>query len=137
MARKAKKKMKLELAIALLFAARKFRIVNPEGEFDSGGRWHPSDSENADFFTAGIRSPSRTWPFSYMLAARTRKHIKALADVSPEFVLEAAAVAARKRGGPDFQAARDAFVAAPNDPIIAAAPAPAANVGNEPVAAAA
>lgn len=71
--------------------ARKERLDHPVGKFDNAGRWYPAAEENADDFTSGIRSPSREWPYSYMLAARTLKHCKALAAVSPEFVLSRAA----------------------------------------------
>lgn len=71
--------------IQKVYEARKARLLHPDGHFDNGGRWYPSDRENSDGFTAGIRSPSRAWPYSYMVAARTRKHVKALAEANPDF----------------------------------------------------
>lgn len=83
--------MTIETAIKTVYAARKNRILHPDGEFDNAGRFYPSSTEDADNFTSSIRSPSRSWPYSYMVAARTLKHIKALAAVRPDFVLEEAA----------------------------------------------
>lgn len=95
--------MKIELAIKILFWARKTRVANPVGKFDSAKRWIPSAEEDGDNFTAGIRTPSRAWPFSYMVAARTRKHIAALAAVNPAFVRAQAALYADR-----YAAAQDA-----------------------------
>lgn len=83
--------MSIEQAIIAVYEARKARKSHPAGSFDKGGRWYPSAAEDADSFTSSIRSPSAAWPYSYMLAARTRKHIKALAAVSPDYVLALAA----------------------------------------------
>ena len=82
--------MSIDQAIQTLYQARKKRICNPVGKFDNGGRWYPSPEENADNYIARLRSPSRTWPYSYLFGARTRRHIAALARVNPEFVLEQA-----------------------------------------------
>ncbi len=81
--------------IQKVYEARKLRLIHPDGRFDSGGRWYPSDSENADRFTLGIRSPSRSWPYSYMVAARTRRHVARLAEANPEFFARELALAKR------------------------------------------
>ena len=60
--------------IAGIYAARKDRQVNPEGSFDKSGRWYPSDAEDAGGDGSKTRSPSRAWPYSYMLRCRTRQH---------------------------------------------------------------
>lgn len=51
---------------------------HPEGEFDKGGRWYPSDREDCGGDGTSTRSPSRSWPYSYMLRCRTREHCRAL-----------------------------------------------------------
>lgn len=66
------------LATYILWTARSSRAVHPEGHFDGGGRWYPSERENPEGFTASLRGPSRAWPFSYLVGARTRKHAAAL-----------------------------------------------------------
>ena len=85
--------------IAAVYAARKDRLIHPQGSFDKQGRWYPSKAENVDGYTDSLRSPSRAWPYSYMVGARTLKHIKALAERAPEhfatLVVEAEAAIAR------------------------------------------
>lgn len=61
-------------AAAQVYEPRRDRAVNPEGEFDSAGRWYPDESEKGMGSFNAIRSPSRAWPYSYMLRARTRQH---------------------------------------------------------------
>lgn len=60
-----------ELA-ARVYAARQDRSAHPEG--DHSGHWHPSDREDAEEVLGRIRPPSSRWPWSYMLACRTRTH---------------------------------------------------------------
>jgi hypothetical protein len=61
-----------------VYEARRDRLAHPEGEFDSGGRWHPSEREDADGDGSCTRRPSRAWPYSYLLRCRTRQHCAAL-----------------------------------------------------------
>ena len=70
----------IKAAASPIYEDRRDRRTNPDGSFDSAGRWYPSREEDADDFTRGIRSPSRAWPYSYMVAARTRKHVVALVE---------------------------------------------------------
>jgi hypothetical protein len=63
-----------------IYEARRDRQVNPEGRFDGGGRWYPSDAEDADGDGSRTRSPSRAWPYSYMLRCRTRQHVRVLVE---------------------------------------------------------
>jgi hypothetical protein len=63
--------------IASIYTARRDRQVNPEGSFDGAGRWYPSDREDAGV-SSTLRSPSRAWPYSYIIGCRTRKHVAAL-----------------------------------------------------------
>lgn len=90
---------RLDAAVEILYLARKHRIAHPIGktDFSSGERWYPSDLEDADVYTASIRPPSRNFPFSYAHAARTRKHIRALANEVPEFVIEQASKVQREK----------------------------------------
>jgi len=89
--------------IRLVYLARKDRLTNPTGEFDNAGRWYPSDDENADKYTSGIRRPSRKWPYSYMLAARTLKHSRNLALLNPKFFRTLVEEAARCRANDDLK----------------------------------
>jgi len=57
-----------------IYAARKARMVHPEGRFDNAERWYPSGREQSGAGATNCRSPSRTWPFTYMVHCRTRKH---------------------------------------------------------------
>lgn len=83
--------VKLEITteqINKLYQARKDRLIHPKGSFDKAKRWYPTDEENSDNFTATVRSPSARYPYSYMLAARTLKHVKALAVANPEYFVK-------------------------------------------------
>ena len=50
------------------------REIHPEGTFDKGGRFYLAESEKCDC-CRGIRSPSRAYPYSEMVHARTLKHV--------------------------------------------------------------
>lgn len=98
------KKQVFVAAVKLAYAARRQRRVNPEGGFDRKGRWYPSDREDADGDGSSTRSPSRAWPYSYLLRCRTRQHVRVLVgralarhDV-PEDISRALAEAAGLRG---------------------------------------
>ena len=78
------RKMSRQDLIAAVYEARRRRLLHPEGEFDKGGRWYPSEREDCGV-SSSIRSPSRRWPYSYMVACRTKKHVKALAEAQPEY----------------------------------------------------
>lgn len=82
MARKTNSQKILSEIVKKVYEARRDRQVNPDGSFDNKSRWYPSDAENLDNFTASIRSPSAAWPYSYMVAARTKKHCTALIEAS-------------------------------------------------------
>ena len=56
-----------------VYLNRKHRKTHPSGEFDSAGRWYPDASENLN--TDAYRTPSRSYPYSYMLACRTLNHV--------------------------------------------------------------
>jgi hypothetical protein len=65
----------------LEFICRDLRLHHPDGAFDDGGRFYPSEKEVRDC-CAGIRAPSRAFPFSLMKHCRTVKHIAKLYEVS-------------------------------------------------------
>lgn len=66
-----------------LYESRSTRSSHPEGTFDRQGRWYPSERENVHRdVTAGIRSPSANFPYSYMLRARTKQHCTCLAHAA-------------------------------------------------------
>ncbi len=75
------------------YEARRDRTVHPAGTFDKHGRWYFAESENHGESFSGIRGPTSTWPYSYMLRARTRQHCRLLAaawlageaEIPPDF----------------------------------------------------
>lgn len=69
------------------WARRQARTEHPDGKFDGARRWVPSAGENIDGFTSQVRTPSRAWPMSYMLAARSLGHCEALEGAQHEDVL--------------------------------------------------
>jgi hypothetical protein len=70
------------VAAARAYLDRRDRRSHPDGKTDSGGRWYPSDSEDINgTITRTIRSPSRAWPWSYMVACRTAGHVAELYGV--------------------------------------------------------
>lgn len=58
------------------YRARQSRRVHPRGRFDGAGRWYPDEA--AEGGTPAVRTPSRAWPYSYMLACRTRRWVARL-----------------------------------------------------------
>ena len=76
--KREREKLVKEMVIEL-YDERQSRDSHPEGSFDNGGRWYPTDRE--DHFgdiVHKVRSPSRSYPYSYMLRARTKKHCRVL-----------------------------------------------------------
>lgn len=74
---------------AELYLARRDRMIHPAGEFDSGGRFYLSSSERCECCET-IRTPSRRFPYSEMVHARTAIHCAHMLDVSPTEVRRAA-----------------------------------------------
>lgn len=64
----------VKAAALAVYVPRRDRQVNPDGEFDSAGRWYPSSAEECGDIARCVRSPSRAWPYSYLVACRTKKH---------------------------------------------------------------
>jgi hypothetical protein len=67
------------------YRRRRDRLEDPRGSCDRAGRWFPDYTEN--FVLRGYRIPSRTWPWSYMLACRTIAHCARLEGI-PQLVSE-------------------------------------------------
>jgi hypothetical protein len=63
------------LMAAGVYVSRKHHRTNPHGYFDHAGRWYPSDLLEWADCCGKIRSPSRRWPFSYMVHCRSLTHI--------------------------------------------------------------
>lgn len=73
-------KSQISSIVSSVFSARKERLTHPDGTFDKQGRWYPSEIEDAEGDGSCVRSPSRAWPYSYMLRCRTRAHCKTLVE---------------------------------------------------------
>jgi len=71
--------LKLNKAVQC-YMDRKERTEHPQGQFDNGGRWYPSEHE-ACTCCEYIRSPSRGFPFSLMVHCRTVSHVAQLFGV--------------------------------------------------------
>lgn len=59
--------------VEAVYLLLKDRDINPKGKFDKAGRWY---AENSDLIS--VREPSRAYPFSQMVACRTRKYVQAV-----------------------------------------------------------
>lgn len=95
----------IKAAIAALYESRKARRSHPEGSFDKASRFYPSDREKCDGSGRAVRSPSVSWPYSYMLRCRTRVHCANLVaaaiaglDVPDDVVRFAAGLIPQKLG---------------------------------------
>lgn len=62
------------------FIDRKNRNSHPDGKFDGASRWYPSESEKQEC-CGHVRSPSRAYPYSYMVHCRTIQHVAKLYNV--------------------------------------------------------
>ena len=63
------------------YGMRRARLTHPDGEFDYGGRWYPSEYEHCEC-CEDIREPSRAWPLSRMMHCRSSGHLSALTGYS-------------------------------------------------------
>lgn len=61
--------------IDIVYKMLKERVIHPSGTFDKAGRFY---SANPDLIN--VRSPSRAWPNSHMLACRTKKYVKKVCE---------------------------------------------------------
>jgi len=62
---------------------RRDRESDPEGSFDSAGRWYPSDEERQECCRT-IREPSRKWPYSLLVHCRSLRHVARLYGVDEQ-----------------------------------------------------
>ena len=51
------------------------REIHPSGSCDRQGRWYADNSH-----LINVRSPSNSWPYSEMVACRTKKYVTAVAE---------------------------------------------------------
>ena len=65
----------------------KHRRRHPVGKFDQGGRWYPAQEHTC---CAGIRGPSRTYPFSLLTHCRSAQHVAAEYGVEKAALMTAA-----------------------------------------------
>jgi len=68
---------KIRLTQKLRAAATRYidlqsRLRHPLGDSDNAGRWYPNNEQEC---CKGIRSPTRSWPWSLMLHCRTMVHV--------------------------------------------------------------
>ena len=62
------------------YVRRQGRVIHPDGTFDGGGRWYPSDDEEQECCSR-IRQPSRAWPYTLMTHCRSAAHVAAVYGV--------------------------------------------------------
>ena len=67
-------KMSKEI-INTVYQQLKNRQLHPSGEFDKAGRFYATNDD-----LINVRTPSRSWPFSEMVACRTKKYVKKVAE---------------------------------------------------------
>ena len=93
-----------ELRAALAaYEALQSRAIHPDGTFDKSGRWYPS-GEEIQPCCAGVRAPSRSYPYSYLTHARTAGHVASRHGVSERDLRRAyrAAHPAHREGGDHY-----------------------------------
>lgn len=64
-----------EQIINEVYQMLKDRIINPQGTFDSSGRFYLSNND-----LINVRTPSRAYPYSEMNAGRTKKYVAKVCD---------------------------------------------------------
>lgn len=64
---------------AQMYIRRQDRAEHPAGRFDRAGRFWADEQCSC---CAGIRTPSRAWPYSQMAHCRTLRHIAQLTSTS-------------------------------------------------------
>ena len=79
--RKTAKRIK----IAWEFIKRRDRLTHPDGRTDNAGRWYPSKAERCPCCDS-VRSPSRSYPWSYMQHCRTAEHVAQLHGQEPSTI---------------------------------------------------
>lgn len=92
-----------------MFYRRKNRLEHVPGEFDEAGRFY-ADEQTPSVRQA--RSPSKTWPYSQMNAARTAAHCASVCRVPDEHLLIVKRIALSAERGDAVEVARK-FVGQP------------------------
>lgn len=69
------KKMPSSEMIDIVYKMLQNREIHPSGKFDSNGRWYAKNDN-----LINVRSPSRRWPYSQMVACRTKKYVQKVYD---------------------------------------------------------
>jgi len=63
-------KMTKNEIINSIYEILKNRVIDPSGEFDDKGRWYANNTN-----LINVRPPSLAWPYSELLACRTKKYV--------------------------------------------------------------
>ncbi|MGJ8547521.1 MAG: hypothetical protein ACSHWZ_18895 [Sulfitobacter sp.] len=79
-----------EIAAGFEFYDRKNRLSHPPGEWDKAGRFF---AEERSSIVSNCRAPSRRFPFSEMLAARTAAHCAEIAGLDSSTYVKRIALA--------------------------------------------
>jgi hypothetical protein len=66
--------------INTIYEMAKNREIHPCGAFDKAKRWQPCDV--LEGYMGSVRTPSRSYPFSYMIHCRTKKYITTMVTES-------------------------------------------------------
>ena len=74
-----------EQEAAIEYIRRRDRLRHPDGRTDSGGRWYPYPNEQQPCCES-VRSPSRSYPWSYMTHCRSLGHVALLYGVEEKLV---------------------------------------------------
>jgi len=64
-----------------LYVSRRSKRTRPEGQFDEFGFWFPSQRESQGD-VRNIKPPSDSWPHSYLIHCRSRRHCAVLVDAA-------------------------------------------------------
>lgn len=85
------------------YVARRDRRAHPDGEFDSAGRWYPSDAEWQACCNR-IRPPSRAYPYSLLVHCRTIEHVARVYGVDARALRRATSTRkpAQRLGGENY-----------------------------------
>lgn len=88
------------------YIARQNRNSHPDGTFDRAGRFYPADDERRPC-CAGIRPPSRAYPYSEMTHCRSALHVARLFAVDRTEMMRAVrGIRAAQGSGADRQLER-------------------------------
>ena len=71
---------KVDIDAGFKFYKLKNRLIDPPGRFDEAGRFYADERTQSVML---VRSPSRSYPYSEMKAARTAEHCAELFGATP------------------------------------------------------